>query len=164
MAEAEQISHVEGRPTLLMFVHPRCPCSRASVGELARLLVQERGLGTVQVLFINPPGELPAWAHTDLWRQAASIPGVTVQLDQDGVEANWFGIETSGQTLLYDAGGRLLFAGGLTLSRGHAGDSPGRSALLECLAHQESVLAQTPVFGCPLFAVMNQKGALTCTP
>ena len=36
-----------------------------------------------------------------------------------------FGAETSGQTLLYDRDGRLLFSGGTTGSRGHDGDNAG---------------------------------------
>ena len=157
-----RISRTEGRPTLMMFVHPRCPCSRASVGELARLLVQDRGLGWVHVLFINPPGMSPDWSQTALWEQASIIPGVTVQLDQDGVEAKRFGAETSGQTLLYNASGHLLFEGGITISRGHSGDSPGLRALMSLLAHQTSDLSQTPVFGCPLFDARCEKGDVLC--
>ena len=160
--EQSRIFRAEGRSTLMMFVHPRCPCSRASVGELARLLVQDRGLGGVHVLFINPPGMSPDGARTVLWEQAALIPGVTVQLDQDGVEAKQFGVETSGQTLLYSASGQLLFEGGITISRGHSGDNPGRSALMSLLAHQTSDLSQTPVFGCPLFDASCEKGDVLC--
>ena len=160
--EQSQISRVEGHPTLLMFVHPRCPCSRASIGELARLLVQGRGLGGVHVLFINPPGMSAGWAETGLWEQASMIPGVTVRLDQDGVEAKRFGAETSGLTLLYNASGRLLFEGGITISRGHSGDSPGSGALISLLAHKNSDLSRTPVFGCPLFDTVCGKGEVSC--
>jgi hypothetical protein len=107
-----QLPRVAGQPALVMFVHPRCPCSRASLGELARLLVSARGQGSVQVVFLNPTGMTPDWAETDLWRQAAELPGVAVYLDQDGTEAKRFGAETSGQTLLYSAGSELLFQGG----------------------------------------------------
>src|ERR1700682_1778662 len=30
----------KGRSTLVMFAHPNCPCSRASIGELAILMAQ----------------------------------------------------------------------------------------------------------------------------
>src|SRR4051812_12480766 len=43
------------RFTLVMFLHPQCPCSRASVGELERLLAS---LGTERVrttvVFVGP--------------------------------------------------------------------------------------------------------------
>ncbi len=50
--------------------------------------------------------------------------------DDDGAEAKRFGAETSGQTLLYDERGTLAFSGGITGSRGHAGDNAGRASLL----------------------------------
>jgi hypothetical protein len=160
---ASRILRVAGRPTLVMFVHPQCPCSRASISELARLLVQDRGLGSVQVVFINPPGSLD-WAQTDLWGQAARVPGVTVVRDQDGVEARRFGAQTSGQTFLYAATGDLLFQGGITISRGHAGDNPGATMLADLLAHNISAGTNTPTFGCPLFSGSCAKGAVPCQP
>ena len=36
-AEAS-IARVPRTPVLLLFLHPHCPCSRATIGELARLL------------------------------------------------------------------------------------------------------------------------------
>jgi len=159
-----QISPDPDRPTLMMFVHPRCPCSRASLDELARLLVQERGLGRTHLVFINPTGKSAAWAQTDLWRQAARVPGLVVHLDQDGVEAQRFGVATSGQTLLYAASGALVFRGGITISRGYSGDNPGRTAVLDLLAHKVSPVVKTPTFGCPLFAVACAKGEALCQP
>jgi len=38
-----QIQPAPGRATLVMLVHPHCPCSRASVGELALLMAQSQG-------------------------------------------------------------------------------------------------------------------------
>src|SRR5688572_2004456 len=54
------------RPTLLLFVHPRCPCSRASVAELGRLLQRVRGRVAATVVFIRPPDAAPDFSHTDL--------------------------------------------------------------------------------------------------
>jgi len=55
---------------------------------------------------------------------------VTIVTDADGAEANRFGAETSGHTLLFDFGRRLLFSGGITDSRGHTGDNAGESAIV----------------------------------
>src|ERR1041384_2637503 len=44
------------QPTLVMFVHPRCPCSRASLGELARLMTAYHERLTCHVLFLQPAG------------------------------------------------------------------------------------------------------------
>ncbi len=70
--------------------------------------------------------------------------------DIQGREALRFGAATSGQTLLYDASGRLLFSGGITPARGHAGDNDGSDALLELLSGGSGRHHQTPVFGCSL--------------
>jgi hypothetical protein len=46
----------------------------------------------------------------------------------------------------------LIFSGGITGSRGHAGDNDGEQALLEALTHGGGARATASVFGCPLFA------------
>ncbi|MBW8781162.1 MAG: RedB protein [Verrucomicrobia bacterium] len=141
----------EGRPTLILFAHPHCPCTQATLGELEQLLARCGSRVRTQVWFIKPAGVTDAWMDTDLWRKAAAIPGVTVHRDETGREARRFQVETSGQALLYDRDGRLLFAGGITLARGHAGDNPGRSALTALLENTLSGKIKTPVFGCSLF-------------
>ena len=91
------------------------------------------------------------WALTDIWRETRRIPGVMVHLDKAGREARLFGAETSGETALYDAKGRLMFHGGITISRSHSGDNPGRDTLQTLLMGNPAQLANTPVFGCSLF-------------
>ena len=138
-------------PTLVMLAHPHCPCSRASIAELARLLASaERPIRTY-VLFLHPDGVDEDWVESDLWRSAAAIPGVTVVSDTNGAEAARFGAVTSGQTLLYDADGTLVFNGGITPARGHEGDSAGRAAILAVVANPSVARdVETPVFGCEL--------------
>jgi hypothetical protein len=147
-----RIKHAADRPTLVMLAHPQCPCTRASIGELARLMTQAQGRVTAYVLFVKPPEFSDGWERTDLWASAAAIPGVTVVRDDEGVEAGRFGAATSGQTVLYDAAGRLIFSGGITAARGHAGDNAGRAAIVSLLVNNESEQKETPVYGCPLFA------------
>jgi len=147
---ASRVDRTAGLATLVMLVHPRCPCSRASIEELDRLMARAQGLVTTYVLFLKPP-ELPDdWEKTDLWRSAAAIPGVHVMRDDDGAEAARFGALTSGQVVLYDTEGRLLFSGGITASRGHSGDNEGRSAIIALLAHPGRTRHGSPVFGCSL--------------
>lgn len=145
-----RITLASDRATLIILAHPHCPCSRASIGELARLMAQAQGRVTAYALFVKPEGSSDDWEKTDLWQSAASIPGVSVVVD-DGVEAQRFHAATSGQTLLYDAAGHLLFSGGITGSRGHSGDNAGRSAIVSLLNTGESERTQSSVFGCPLF-------------
>ncbi len=139
-----------GRQTLLVFAHPHCPCTRATIEELDRLLASVATRPHVQVLFAKPDGMGPDWDHTDLWQRAAAIPGVSVSRDDGGREAERFGAATSGQVLLYDVAGRLRFAGGITRSRGEIGDNDGRSMLGELLESRDAIEHTTPVFGCAL--------------
>jgi len=145
-----------------MLAHPRCPCTAASVGELAQIMAQLEGKIAAYVLFIQPKGTGNAWEDTDLRRSAEAIPGVKVILDPDGVEAGRFGAETSGHTLVYGADGRLLFSGGITASRGHAGDNVGASAIIALLNHQKPVRTQTLVFGCSLGHQAETKPVALC--
>lgn len=146
-----RVPRVSDRATLIMMAHPHCPCTRASVGELALLMARTQGRVSAYVLLLKPQGMPDNWEKTDLWNSAASIPGVHVLLDEDGIEAERFHAATSGQTLLYDKNGRLLFSGGITAARGHSGDNAGRSAIVSLLMQGESERTETFVFGCPLF-------------
>lgn len=149
---SSNVTRTAGMPTLVMMVHPHCPCSRASIGELAILMSEVHGLVDVNVVFVKPK-DLPAgWEVTDLWRSAAMIPGVKVTEDHSGIEARLFSSQTSGQVMLYDPHTRLVFSGGITAARGHSGDNNGRSAIASLLTDGKSELSNTPVFGCPLFA------------
>jgi hypothetical protein len=142
---------------LVMLAHPRCVCTRASVGELAELMARAHDRPKAYVVFIKPAGTAASWDDTDLQRGAAAIPGVTVVRDEDGVETQRFGAETSGQTLLYDAGGHLIFSGGTTGSRGHPGDNIGRASILALLNREEARRSTTSVFGCSLFAANDPR-------
>jgi len=142
------IPRANGQATLVMFVHPRCSCTSASVGELAELMAHCQGLVNAHVVFFRPSGSREDWTHSDLWKAATLIPGVTVQADEDGREAQLFHAETSGHTALYDTQGQLIFDGGITASRGHAGDNDGREAITALLHGKSTEHAQTPVYGC----------------
>ena len=145
-----------GKPSLVMLIHPHCPCSRASLTELSRLAALCPGRANLSVLLLRPPGCPAAFTDTDLRRQAAAIPGVAVQTDDAGATAQRLGAATSGETLLYSADGRLLFHGGLTAARGHEGDSAGVSAVA-ALLNGHAAPADAPVYGCPLTADRRDK-------
>jgi len=139
-------------PTLVMLVHPRCSCSRASLQELARLLTRLPGRLSAAVLFYIPEAGGVAWEKTDLWHTAAALPGVQAVWDINGTEARLFQASTSGYTVLYDASGRLLFQGGITPLRGHSGDNAGSNAIATLLVQQRPDRDHTFAFGCDLFA------------
>jgi hypothetical protein len=115
-------------------------------------MAQAQGRVKAYVLFVKPSDFADGWEKTDLLASASAIPDVTVVRDDEGVEAVRFHAATSGQTMLYDARGKLLFSGGITSARGHEGDNAGRAAIVSLLTTDESSESGTPVYGCPLFA------------
>jgi hypothetical protein len=147
----------EAWPTLVFLAHPQCSCTRASIAELAEALARTDVRPRTYVLFLKPAGTSDGWTHTDLWKAASALPDVTVVADEEGAEARRFGVSTSGQTLLYDERGVLLFAGGITGSRAHQGDNDGRRAIVALLNRQSSPRSTTSVFGCALFAARDSQ-------
>ena len=137
------------RPTLVMFAHPKCPCTRASIEELAILMARCQGLVNARVVFFKPEDAAEDWNETDTWKNAAAIPGVEVQTDKNGSEAATFDAAISGHVVLYDAQGQLLFNGGITEARGHSGDNEGLTAIIDLL-HGKTSQPATPIFGCPI--------------
>ena len=138
------------RPTLLLFLHPRCSCSAATLSELERMLASAAGRASVHLFFYRPKGTAPEWAHSDLYRRAAAIPEVTVHEDEDGAQARLFHAQTSGHVVLYAANGIRMFDGGITIMRGHEGESAGRAAITGFLLGEPATTAQTPIFGCEI--------------
>ncbi|HEY1603940.1 MAG TPA: hypothetical protein VGG64_30345 [Pirellulales bacterium] len=149
-------------PTLVMFAHPRCPCTRASIAELERVVAQSGGTIHPQVVFFTPSGMSQGWEQTDLWQSAAAIPGVEVSNDLDGSEAKRFHATTSGHTVLYDADGTLLFTGGITSARGHQGDNAGRSAVVSLLRSGTAECRDAPVYGCPIVTSLDPSVKSLC--
>ncbi len=134
---------------LAVFVHPYCPCSRATMVELQEIARAAPRL-KIQVWFVWPEEESDAWKQGELWTTANRIARFDARSDAGGVEANRFGAETSGQAVLTSPQGTIVFRGGLTRARGHEGESVGRRAVLAWIAGQPAP-DQCPVFGCPLF-------------
>lgn len=149
---ASSVSLQSERYQLIMLAHPHCPCTRASLSELARLMRRVGDRVATTVLFVKPSEGLgDEWAFTDLWSTAERIENVTPVLDDGGREAAFFGAKTSGQTVLYSPRGDLLFSGGITSSRGHEGDNVGSQRIVSLVERGAAERAVSAVFGCPLF-------------
>jgi hypothetical protein len=147
---ASTLARAANRQTLVMFAHPQCPCTRASIGELALLMARCGNGLDAYVVFFKPDGAADDWTRTGSVGEAERIPGVKVVFDRSGREAELFDAATSGQTDLYEADGRLLFSGGITAARGHAGDNAGRDAIVEWTSNGAADRNRTPVFGCAI--------------
>ena len=140
---------VPGRWRLTVFAHPRCPCTRATLREAAEIATAAPQL-SVRVLFVCPTDGPTGWERGEAWELATCIPGAEVGCDATGADARRCGAETSGQAVLCDPAGRVVFRGGLTQARGRTGESAGRRAVLAWV-RGTSGAAGAPVFGCPLF-------------
>ena len=141
-----------GEDTLVVAVHPHCPCTRASMVELNQLMLALKGKLKAYVLVIKPREFPKGWENTGLVAGARLIPDTTVLVDLDGVEAARFGAKTSGQAILYNAQGMLLFNGGITEGRGHLGDNAGMQRIISLVKTGQSDKNGSLVFGCPLNA------------
>jgi hypothetical protein len=139
------------RPTLLVFLHPHCPCSQASLGELANIKDRCRDQVSVHAIVLNTP-VLDRWGGSEIESGLAGLADIHVHRDRGGAEARRFGVATSGHVLLYDPEGRLIFSGGITAARGHAGDNYGRAAVIDRILREEARRVNGPVFGCPLMS------------
>lgn len=141
--------------TLLFFMHPKCPCTRASARQLQRLLDGTRLTADqrprVLVIASHPRLVAPSWWDTDTVRLCSQLPRTTVIPDPAGVETQRFGSSVSGTVMLFDSAGRRLFSGGITASRGLEGDSVGGDTLQQLLTEAVSgPQTDAPAFGCQL--------------
>lgn len=153
-----------GRPrhsTLVVALHPRCTCSRATLANLKRLLGDDPSCSIVALVY-RPQSQPAAWADEARQQLQQSLPGARTVDDPDGALAAQLGARTSGHVVLYSPGGRLLFSGGVTASRGHEGDNDALQTLGTLVANAAAASPYaagasapptvTTVFGCPLCA------------
>lgn len=137
-------------PELLLFAHALCPCTRATLSELERVLTRAPRAPRTRVVLWTDPDQPEHFEHSDLRERVRAVPSLELVEDPHGRLARAFGARTSGMTLCFDADGRRVFAGGLTSSRGHEGTSAGTLALDALLRGEPTERSVTPVFGCAL--------------
>ncbi len=137
--------------TLVMSIHPQCPCTRATLQELAIALTHCPKLHAY-LLFIKPEGVTEAWVKSDLWSTAANFPRCSLIVDQAGKLSAAFNARSSGQSYLYAPNGQLSYSGGITQSRGHVGDNQGLTTIISLANKETTTVRSKPVFGCSLFA------------
>lgn len=117
--------------------------------ELERVLARSRKRIDAHVVF-SGPRDMPS-DFFSLRAIARAIPDLDIV--DDDVETARFGALTSGQVLLYDAVGDLIFRGGITSARGHEGESVGNRAVLSVAlgeSHSDETPQTSAVFGCAL--------------
>ena len=147
---SSSLQTVPGVATLIMAIHPRCPCSGASVSELERVLSHQHARINAHLLVYQPKGYPADWAMTALVRHAQTARDLNVVFDRGGGELSKFHARASGELWFYDGSGNLLFRGGITAGRGHPGRNAGLSSLISLLEGERPVADETPVFGCSI--------------
>lgn len=131
-----------------IFVHPDCPCTAASLDELAEAV---RGAGAYVALVASGPQAQAGRPALMRLEQRAQAEGWTLTLDYTGQHAKQHGARTSGHTVVYTPNHKLAFHGGVTASRGHRGPNPGIRAVHDLVRGQPTPTESHPVFGCPIF-------------
>ena len=148
-------------PLLMVFIHPQCSCTHATLDELDQILETHRS--PLQVALVvygskvldrrmdDGAGKLGGIISFEPGRQLHHR--FQVVPDRNGTLARRFGAATSGEIILYAADGRLLFQGGITPERSHVGDSSGGEALRAALTTGATQSKTSNVFGCPIFSL-----------
>jgi hypothetical protein len=147
--------------TVVMFAHPHCPCTRASLAELNKLSAALGDHAQIWVVIVRPEGTEPGFEEGEIKAQAATVARATVVIDPGGVESERFGAKVSGSTLVYAPDGGLLFRGGITSARGHEGRSAGFGQILALVKDATANTSHiAPSFGCEL----GERTALPSVP
>jgi hypothetical protein len=147
-----------GRPVLLHFFNPSCPCSRFNVDHVRALAARFRAEVTVvAVLAEGDPASMRA-AY-----QALSLD-VPYYVDGDRRLAERLGVYATPQAAILDGTGRVYFVGNYNRTRYcRDRDTEFARLALEAVVAGERPPAVTPAaitaFGCPLPARPSPKGA-----
>lgn len=150
-----EIDRPNDRPTLILFAHPKCPCTRATMAAVERLQREAHAAFATRVVFFEPVDADPLWRRTDLWSRAGRLADAKSVADPGGVITAGAGVVVSGCVALLDPDGALLFWGGITPSRGHEGESIGLTAIRSILRGHEPGRHRAPIFGCDIIGVID---------
>lgn len=148
-----------GHLQLLVFIHPKCPCTAATIHELSGVVSSVKTRIAITAYLYTPPTAPSDWLNTANERALKKMEGVRIVSDINATEAQRFHVNTSGHLMLFDSHGNLRFSGGITAGRGHEGDNPALSAFRDAVQHASDdhshkplspSFSTAPVFGCSL--------------
>ncbi|MBW7927116.1 MAG: hypothetical protein H3C58_03300 [Fimbriimonadaceae bacterium] len=142
-----------GRWTLIMIVHPDCPCTKASLRNLAAILDATRLPVRAEIVGAMPPGyEGP---KKNLAMARGIVKSELVIMDADRA-LQTYGARTSGHLFVYDPDQDLVYSGGLTPARG-AEDAMSSMRWFKALVHQGAIASSAPTFGCSLRSATGER-------
>lgn len=148
-----------GRPNVVFAVHPRCPCTRASMEGLAAIVAEFPDAPSVRMLVYRPTNAPANWGEA-----MPPVAGPTWVDDPDGREAAKFGLRTSGAIAAYDASGQLQFHGGITRVRGRKVFSEGYASVCAILRGELPPVDFCLAYGCNLDAFADGVPAREAVP
>lgn len=136
--------------TIVVAVHPKCPCTKATLQELQERTKFANVSVKTMVLAYTPASEKenPEWTKTPTLDLLQELPGASIVRDIDAGIAIRLRLEVSGAVLVTDQSGKTWLQGGITASRSCRGNCPGSIALEQILAGRLTRPVFSPVFGC----------------
>jgi hypothetical protein len=135
--------------SVVIGLHPHCPCSRATVAELLKIYSHVPDKTKITALVFKPGSEPDSWIECVSLSTLQKM-NATIVVDTDGGRAAALGLNTSGQIQIYSPQGKLLYNGGITGARGHAGDNIGESRALALIREEIQSAESAPTFGCSI--------------
>src|SRR5262245_36753101 len=95
----------KGAFRIVVFAHPGCPCTRATLHKVDESLTRLPRTACVSVIFVTPGLKRTDICGSDTLAFARRLPGVEVRLDDTGAEARRFGATVSGEVFAFDGRG-----------------------------------------------------------
>jgi hypothetical protein len=135
---------------VMLFAHPLCPCTRATLHELNETITRIAPQTRVQVVFVTAGLDPKSMERSALETLARELPNVDVQFDNTGDVARTYGATVSGEVIAFNPAGDLIFQGGITPARGHQGDALGQQQLEQLVMGKSNDFCAAPVYGCRL--------------
>jgi hypothetical protein len=157
LPSAERIAAVGLEPgciTLIIGLHPHCPCTRGISEELNRLAAESEDYRFV-VLASCPQDAMSSWMDTPSIRELERLPRTRIIADECGMIASSLGMIRSGHVIVIGADGFPRYSGGMTSSPLHSLGRPAREAATEVAVGTPLSATTAMVFGCPLVSVSD---------
>jgi hypothetical protein len=128
--------------TCVLVAHPLCPCTRASLLALRSIAHEHDKTLRISVVFTGSE-------RGRNWTLALQIPHVEISEVSLAEAESRYDAHTSGQTYIFDPGGRMAFSGGITPMRGDE-DLQFAETIFDQVLSGKRLLTQYPVYGCSL--------------
>lgn len=133
-----------------LFVHPQCPCTRATL-KLVDRLHRELLVPPELTIYVASYDQIKSdWSSSPNLRLAQQLDQAVVMEDKEANRAKSLGVKASGTLVVTDGEGNRLFAGGITAGRSCEQLNPSYFSVRNLLNNPATGLSNTVVYGCDL--------------